>query len=150
MSWKVKSFIVSFKFKDFFSINKQINIISIIMRTQKKFYICFSKINIKLFLWWSKASINTISWTFFNIKKLFLRLWKWADGLLSTPKIITFLAKSLSKLHESTLSNFIPYQLYTYFSWSLFVTILVVPKKQFLNLKLLVGFLGQASKPQTM
>ena len=60
--------------------------------------------------------------------------------------MITFLAKSLSKLHEPALSNVIPHPLYTYFSLSLFFTILVALNKQFLNLKLLVGFLGQASK----
>ena len=52
---------------------------------------------------------------------------------------------SLSKLHEPALSNAIPYPLYTYFSLSFF-TILVAQNKQFLNLKLLVGFLGQPSK----
>ena len=57
-----------------------------------------------------------------------------------------FLAKSLSKLHESALSNVISYPLYTHLSLSLIFTILVAPNKQFLNLKLLVGFLGQASK----
>ena len=81
-----------------------------------------------------------------NIKKLSLRLSEGDDELLSTPKIITFLAKSLSKLREPVLSNVIPYPLYTYFSLLLFYTILVVPKKQFLILKLLVGFLGQVSK----
>ena len=43
LSWKVNIFIVSFKFQDFFSINKQIAIISIMMQTQAKFCICFSK-----------------------------------------------------------------------------------------------------------
>ena len=68
------------------------------------------------------------------------------DELLSTPKIITFVAVPLMKLHEPALSNFIPYPLYTYFSLSLFFIILAAPNKQFLNLKLLVGFLGQAVK----
>ena len=52
--------------------------------------------------------------------------------------MITFLVKSLPKLHEPPLSNAIPYQLYTYFSLSLFFTTLVAPNKQLLNLKLLV------------
>ena len=55
-----------------------------------------------------------------NIKKVFLRLSEWDDELLSTPKIITFLAMLLSKLHQPTLSNVIPYLLYTYFSLSLY------------------------------
>ena len=68
------------------------------------------------------------------------------DELLSTPKIITFLAVSLPELHETVLLNVIPYPLYTYFFLSLFLAILVAPNKQFLNLKLLVGFLGQSAK----
>ena len=63
LSWKVNIFIVSFKLKDFFSINKQITIISIIMQTQTKFCVCFTKINTKRFLWWTRASINSVSWT---------------------------------------------------------------------------------------
>ena len=57
-----------------------------------------------------------------------------------------FLAKLLSKLYEPALSNVIPYPLYTYFSLSLFFTIFVSLNKKFLNLTLLEGFLGQASK----
>ena len=85
-----------------------------------------------------------------NIKKLFLRLSEWDNELLSTPKIITFLAVSLLKLYQPVLSNVIPYPLYTNFSLSIFFTILVAPNKQFLNLKLLVGFLGQVSKSKTI
>ena len=85
-----------------------------------------------------------------STKKLFLQLSAWEDGLLSTTKIATFLAKSLSKSHEPRLSNVIPYPLYIHFYLSLLFTILVAPNKQFLNLKLLVGFLGQASKSKTM
>ena len=40
--------------------------------------------------------------------KLFLQLSKWDDELLSTPKITTFLAKSLPKLHEHFPSNAFP------------------------------------------
>ena len=65
---------------------------------------------------------------------------------MSTSKVIRFLANSLSKLHEPVLSNITPYPLYTYVSFSLFFIVLVAPNKQFLNLKLLAGFLGQASK----
>ena len=48
------------------------------------------------------------------------------------------MAESLSKPHEPALSNDIPYELYTYFSLSLFFIVLVAPKKQFLSLKLSV------------
>ena len=67
---------------------------------------------------------------------------EWDDKLLSTPKVIIFLAKSLSKLNEPALSNVIPHPWYTYFSLLLFFSKLVAPNKQFLNLKLLVGFFG--------
>ena len=52
---------------------------------------------------------------------------EWDDELLSTPKIITFLAKSSSKLHDPEVSNAITYPLYIYFSLSQFFGILVVP-----------------------
>ena len=71
-----------------------------------------------------------------NIKKLFLKLSEGDVELLSAPKIITSQARSLSKLHDPALSNVILYPLYTYFSLSLFFTILHAPIKQFLNLKL--------------
>ena len=78
-----------------------------------------------------------------NIKTLFWWLSEWDDELLSAPNIITFLAVSLSKLPEPALSNAIPYPLYTYYSLSLIFTILVAPNKQFINLRLLVGFFDQ-------
>ena len=46
-----------------------------------------------------------------NTKKLFSLLSVWDDELLSTPKIVTFLVKSLRKLHESSPSNAIPQSL---------------------------------------
>ena len=58
-------------------------------------------------------------------KKLFLRLSESDNEPISTPKIITFLAVSISKLQEPALSNVIPYYLS-----------LVAPNNQFLNLKL--------------
>ena len=60
-----------------------------------------------------------------RFKKLFLRLSEWDNEPLSTPKMITFLAVSISKLQEPALSNVIPYYLS-----------LVAPNIQFLNLKL--------------
>ena len=38
-------------------------------------------------------------------KNIFLQPSEWDDELLSTPKTITFLAVSLSKLHKPALSN---------------------------------------------
>ena len=43
-----------------------------------------------------------------STKRSFLQLSVWDDELLSTPKFITLLAKSLSKLYERTTSNAIP------------------------------------------
>ena len=42
MSWNDKILIVGFKLKDLFSINKQITIINIIMKTEAKVCIWFS------------------------------------------------------------------------------------------------------------
>ena len=81
-----------------------------------------------------------------STKKLFLLLPVWDHELLATSKISIFLGISLLKLHEPALSNVIPYPLYTYFSLSRFFTRLVFPNKQFLNLKLIVGFIGQIFK----
>ena len=50
------------------------------------------------------------------IKKIFLRLSAWDDELLSTSKVIRFLAMSLSKLHEPAPSTVFHYSLYTNFS----------------------------------
>ena len=43
-----------------------------------------------------------------DIKKLFLRLSVWDDELLSTPKIITFLAYTLPKFHSPFSPNASP------------------------------------------
>ena len=58
--------------------------------------------------------VEAISWTIFSpyIKNLFLRLPAWDNELLSTPKIITFLAKLIPKFHGPALSNTIWYLLY--------------------------------------
>ena len=113
------------------------------MQTQTKFCVCFTKTNIKLFSGAPKLLLIIKVGPSPNIKKLFLRLSEWHDELLLTPKIITFLAKSSTKLHEPAISNIIPYPLYRYFSLSLFLIILVAPNKQFLNLKLLEDFLAK-------
>ena len=57
LSWKVNIFIVSFKLKNLFFINKQIIIISITLKTQTKLCLRFPKIN-KIFFWCTKDSIK--------------------------------------------------------------------------------------------
>ena len=51
-------------------------------------------------------------------------------GTIGNTKIITFLANSLSKLHSHFPSNGIQLAIYTYFSLSFFLIILVAPNKQ--------------------
>ena len=46
----------------------------------------------------------------------------------------------------NTIWYYFPHPLHAYFSLSLFFVTLVAPNKEFLNLKLLVGFFDQASK----
>ena len=70
------------------------------------------------------------------LKKLYLRLSVRSDELLSTLKIITFLAKSSTKLLKWAPSNAIPLALYTYLILSLVFTILVAPNKQFFKFKI--------------
>ena len=65
-------------------------------------------------------------------------------------KITTFPAKWLPKLHKPAPSNAITWPPYTCLFLSLFLTILVAPSKQFLNIKSLSTFLIQLSKSWTM
>ena len=53
---KVHIFISGFKFIDYFLVNKEVTTITILMQTQAKFCLGFSKVNTKLFL----CSVNTI------------------------------------------------------------------------------------------
>ena len=64
------------------------------MQTPAKFCFCFAKVNTQqLFLWSANTTSNIISDTSPNTKILFSRL------SVQTPKIITFLTKTLPKLH---------------------------------------------------
>ena len=48
---------------DFFSFSKHITVISQHYKANSSFCVCFTKINNKIFLWWTKASINCKIWT---------------------------------------------------------------------------------------
>ena len=61
LSWKVNISFTCFKLTDFISVNKQITIIVIVMQTQAKFCLCFTKINSKIFLRCINTVINIIS-----------------------------------------------------------------------------------------
>ena len=143
LSPKVNFFIVRFKLKDFFSINKKLTIISI-MQTQAKFCVCFTKINAKLFPWWTKAFIISERWTFISTKELFLQLLAW-DDLLSWTIISTKNYNVSSNAIIKTPNTF-TIKCYSIASFSLLFTTLVAANNQFLNVKLSVGFLGQARK----
>ena len=79
------------------------------MQTQIKFCLCFTKVNIKLFSGTPMLPLISSVDPSPNTKKLFLQISVWDDELLSKPKITTFLAKSLTKVHEPAPSNAIPY-----------------------------------------
>ena len=64
----------SFKLIDFFSINKQITIITIVVQNREKFCLCFTKINTKSFSGSPKLPLIPKVSPSLNIKKLFLRL----------------------------------------------------------------------------
>ena len=129
------------------------------MYTQAKFSISFGKINAIFFSGEPKFPLTSKVGPKPKIKKLIFWLSTSNDELLSTPKIITFLAVSLPKIHQSPLSNAIWYMLYamlyaicymlyainTYLSLSLFFTILVSPNRQFFNVKFLGGTFGQTA-----
>ena len=64
----------------------------IIMQTQIKFCVHFTKIDIKRFSDDSNLPLILRVGPSPNIEKLFLWFSEWDDELLSTPKMITFLA----------------------------------------------------------
>ena len=92
-----------------------------IVQTRTTFCVCFVKLILNFFSDDPKPLLIPQVGPPPNIKKLFLRLSEWDDELLSTLKNKTFLIKSLSKLHEPSLSNVILYPLYTCFYLSLFL-----------------------------
>ena len=98
------------------------------MPRQAKLSVCFNKININFFCGHAKLPLSPKLGLSPNVKRIFLRLSEWDDELLSTSKIITFLALPLSKPHQPALSNVIPYPLYSDFSLSIFLAMLVPPK----------------------
>ena len=113
------------------------------MQTQAKFCVRFTETNMgkpKLPL------IPKVGPSLSTKKKLLWHLSVWDDKVLPTQKITTLLAKSLPKFHGPALSNVIPQPPYIHFSLSLFFSIWVAANKKLLNLKLVEGFLGQASK----
>ena len=74
MIWEVEIIISSFKLLDFFFVNKQITLITIVMCTQRQFCLCLAKTNTKLF---SAALILPLISTVGpspNTKNLFLQL----------------------------------------------------------------------------
>ena len=73
-----------------------------IMQTQTKLCLCFIKININFFSHTPKLPLISKVRHSPSIKKPFLDC---QDEMISTPNIITFLAKSLSKLHSLFPSN---------------------------------------------
>ena len=73
-----------------------------------------------------------------NAKKLLFRLSLFDGELLSTPKMTTFLAKSLPKLHEPP-SIAIPRPLWVNLLLIALFTNLTVTNKQFFSGKLLLG-----------
>ena len=78
------------------------------MQTQAKFWVCFTNINTKFFFCEPKLPLIPNVGPSPNNKNLSLWLSAWDDELLTTPKIITFQAASLSEVYENALSNIIP------------------------------------------
>ena len=75
------------------------------MQTQTKRFLWFNKINIYFSSGALKLLLIPKVYPLPKVKKSFLKLSKWNNELLSTPYIITFLAKSSSKFHESFPSD---------------------------------------------
>ena len=66
-----------------------------------------------------------------RIKMSFFLLSIFADELISTPKVFTFLPTSLPNEKDISLSNPMPYPEYTYLSISAFLVNLTDPNNQF-------------------
>ena len=140
---------MSFKFKDSFSISKQTTIITIIMSTQTKFCVSFSKINIKLFSGYPKLPL---------IPKVCLVLKNYSCDLQN--EMINYYQhhklKHSQQCHYQNSKN-LHYQMLfriilTYMLFCIhtflyyFFYYITCSNKQLLNLKLLLGFLGQEFK----
>ena len=84
--------------------NTQTTIIGITMQTQTQICFCFTKTKLILNFFFGESRLPLIlNKSSPSTKTLFLRLSPWDDEVLSTPKIITFLAVSLSKVQEPAL-----------------------------------------------
>ena len=78
------------------------------MKTQTNFVFAFLKLILNIFPGAAKLLLMPKVSPSPKIKKTFLILSRWDDELLSTPNIITFLAKSSLKFHKPFPSNAIP------------------------------------------
>ena len=103
MRRKVNIFIIGFKLKDLISITSYYHDCHV---SSKKIF-AFLLVKLILSFFSDEPKIPVIPWVgpSPNTKKFFSRLSVWNDQLLSTPKITTFLAKSLPKFHEPAPSN---------------------------------------------
>ena len=128
LSWKVNISTTGFKLIYFLSINKEIIIMNMVMKTQAKFCLCFTKINTKSVLCFTNVQVISSVCPSANTYNLFLWLSVWNDKLLSTPKLTTLWTSLLPK---PAPSNAISLSLNTYFFWYYSFTVLVTQKRNF-------------------
>ena len=97
LNWKVDILIMNFKVINFFLVKKERNIITIVMQTQAKFCLCFSKTNTNLFLCSTNVAINIISCSFTKHLNFILEIVITIGWTIINTKTIIFLAKLLQK-----------------------------------------------------
>ena len=97
LNWKVDILIMNFKVINFFLVKKERNIITIVMQTQAKFCLSFSKTNTNLFLCSTNVAINIISCSFTKHLNFILEIIITIRWTIINTKTIIFLAKLLQK-----------------------------------------------------
>ena len=97
LNWKVDILIMNFKVINFFLVKKERNIITIVMQTQAKFCLSFSKTNTNLFLCSTNVAINIISCSFTKHLNFILEIIITIGWTIINTKTIIFLAKLLQK-----------------------------------------------------
>ena len=116
---------------NFFTINKQITVCSIMMQIQTELFLMLCKKYEYIFPALSICS-NPCVGPSPKIKISFFLFSIFVEGLISTPKNITFLPNPISGDEKlPCLSNPTPYPQYLYFLISAFLVKLPAPHKQF-------------------
>ena len=145
MNCFIDIFLICFNLVDFFSVNKQITIITTVMQTPAKIYLCFTKINTKRFLFFINTAINIIRCSFAKQKK-FLEIISMRWWTIINIKLYNFWQsyhQIFIKLIEQMLFHSQCKYIYFYHCHLLYWS---HQTSNFFNVKVVSGILNQLSK----